>query len=49
MSELDDMFSNRREVADSIAKAQEMEVQTDDGSGNTITLEEQIAFAQSHE
>ncbi|HHS9782079.1 TPA: hypothetical protein ACTW95_001376 [Klebsiella quasipneumoniae subsp. similipneumoniae] len=49
MSELDDMFSNRQEVAESIAKAQEMEVQTDDGNGVLITLEEQIAFAQSQE
>lgn len=49
MSELDDMFSNRQEVAESIARAQEMEVQTDDGNGNVLTLEEQMALAQSRE
>ena len=49
MHELDDMFSNRQEVAESVARAQEMEVQTDDGHGGTITLEDQIALAQSHE
>ncbi|HCB0889428.1 TPA: hypothetical protein MYM97_000451 [Klebsiella pneumoniae] len=49
MEELDDMFSNRQIVTKALADAQEMAVQTDDGNGNTLTLEEQIALAQSHE
>lgn len=46
MEDLEDMFSNRHEVAESIAKAQGMEVQTDDGNGVLITLEEQIEIAK---
>lgn len=46
MENLEDMFSNRQEVAESIAKAQGMEVQTDDGNGVLITLEEQIEIAK---
>ena len=49
MHELDDMFSNRQIVTKALADAQEMAVQTDDGNGNTLTLEEQIALAQSQE
>ncbi|MCS4389240.1 hypothetical protein [Klebsiella quasipneumoniae] len=49
MEELDDMFSNRQIVTKALADAQEMAIQTDDGNGNALTLEEQIAFAQSHE
>ncbi|HDZ0420795.1 hypothetical protein [Klebsiella pneumoniae] len=46
MNELDGMFSNRQEVAESIAKAQEMEIQTDDGDGNHLTHDEQIEIAR---
>ncbi|ELQ4642841.1 hypothetical protein IFY68_02028 [Klebsiella pneumoniae] len=49
MEELDDMFSNRQIVTRDLTDAQEMAIQTDDGNGKTLTLEEQIAFAQSHE
>lgn len=49
MEELDDMFSNRQIVTRALTDAQEMVIQTDDGNGKTLTLEEQIAFAQSHE
>lgn len=47
--ELNNLFSNRAVVAQALAEAQEMTTQTDDGNGKTLTLEEQIAFAQSHE
>lgn len=46
MEELDDMFSNRQEVTESIAKAQDMVVQTDDGDGNHLTHDEQIEIAR---
>lgn len=49
MEELDDMFSNRQIVTRALTDAQEMAIQTDDGNGKTLTLEEQIAFAQSQE
>ena len=49
MSELDEMFSNRQVVTEALSKAQEMVIQTEDGNGNVLTLEEQIALAQSHE
>ncbi|MCS4389738.1 hypothetical protein [Klebsiella quasipneumoniae] len=49
MEELDDMFSNRQIVTKALADAQEMAIQTDDGNGNVLTLEEQIALAQSQE
>lgn len=49
MHELDDMFSNRQIVTKALADAQEMAVQTDDGNGKSLTLEEQIALAQSQE
>ncbi|HDK7115239.1 hypothetical protein AAHW05_10725 [Klebsiella variicola subsp. variicola] len=47
--ELNNLFSNRAVVAQALSDAQEMAIQTDDGNGKTLTLEEQIAFAQSHE
>lgn len=49
MEELDDMLSNRSVVAQALAEALDVAVQTDDGSGKTLTLEEQIALAQSQE
>lgn len=45
--ELNNLFSNRAVVAQALSEAQEMAIQTDDGNGKTLTLEEQIAFAQS--
>ncbi|HDT6053662.1 TPA: hypothetical protein QHB91_005749 [Klebsiella michiganensis] len=49
MEELDDMFSNRQIVTMALTDAQEMAIQTDDGNGKSLTLEEQIALAQSQE
>ena len=49
MDELDEMFSNRAVVAQALSEAQELNVQTDDGNGKVLSLEDQIAFAQSHE
>lgn len=45
--ELNNLFSNRAVVAQALFEAQELAIQTDDGNGKTLTLEEQIAFAQS--
>lgn len=47
MDDLTEMFSNRAEVAQSLSDAQEMVIQTNDGNGKELTLEEQIVFAQS--
>ncbi|QEM42173.1 hypothetical protein CPTSoftv3_055 [Klebsiella phage Soft] len=47
MGELDEMFSNRQVVTEALAKAQEMAVQTDDGNGQTLTLEDQIELAKA--
>lgn len=49
MLELEDMFSNRGVVAQALSEAQEMIIQTDDGNGKMLTLEEQIAYAQSQD
>lgn len=49
MEGLEDMFTNRQIVTQALTDAQGLALQTDDGNGNVLTLEEQIAFAQSQE
>ncbi len=49
MEGLEDMFTNRQVVTQALTDAQKLVIQTDDGNGNVLTLEEQIAFAQSQE
>ncbi|HFT2748894.1 TPA: hypothetical protein ACHV8U_001844 [Klebsiella quasipneumoniae] len=47
--ELNNLFSNRAVVAQALSDAQEMAIQTDDGNGNVLTLEEQIAKAKGQQ
>ncbi|QHB49740.1 putative bacterial protein [Klebsiella phage PhiKpNIH-2] len=49
MSDLNEMFSNRAEVARVISEASSMHVQQDDGEGNKLTHNEQIEIAKNIE
>ncbi|WP_177969192.1 hypothetical protein [Klebsiella variicola] len=47
--ELNNLFSNRSVVAQALFEAQTMAIQTDDGTGGTLTAEEQIAKAKGQQ